>query len=75
LTIFSSGDLAAAFDQTSTTFMVADWTVRDPHITAELEKFGRNGVPLYVHYPAGGTPKVLNLPLTERAVTALLAGP
>ncbi|MEO1707179.1 MAG: protein-disulfide reductase DsbD domain-containing protein [Pseudomonadota bacterium] len=75
LTIFSSGDLAAAFEQTSTTFMVADWTVRDPHITAELEKFGRNGVPLYVHYPAGGTPKVLNLPLTERAVTALLAGP
>jgi thiol:disulfide interchange protein DsbD len=30
--------------------MKADWTKRDPHITKELESFGRNGVPLYALY-------------------------
>lgn len=30
----------------------ADWTNEDPEITQALEKFGRNGVPLYVYYPA-----------------------
>jgi thiol:disulfide interchange protein DsbD len=34
----------------------ADWTNRDPAITAALEKFGRSGVPLYVLYPGGGAP-------------------
>ncbi len=29
-----------------------DWTNRDPAITAYLAKHGRNGVPLYVVYPA-----------------------
>jgi thiol:disulfide interchange protein len=30
----------------------ADWTNEDPEITQALERFGRNGVPLYVYYPA-----------------------
>ncbi|MEM1191784.1 MAG: protein-disulfide reductase DsbD domain-containing protein [Pseudomonadota bacterium] len=75
LTVFSSANLARTFVQTDTAFMVADWTVRDPLITAELEKFNRNGVPLYVFYPANGTPKILTLPLTEQAVIKTIAGP
>jgi thiol:disulfide interchange protein DsbD len=36
----------------------ADWTRRDERIRAELARFGRSGVPLYLLYPPGegGTP-------------------
>ena len=47
----------------------ADWTNRDPVITQVLGSFGRNGVPLYLLYPAGGTarePTVLPQILSER---------
>lgn len=33
--------------------MKADWTKYDPEITAELKRFGRSGVPLYVYYGSG----------------------
>ncbi len=39
--------------------LIADWTRADPEITAELARFGRNGVPLYLLYVDGGEPKVL----------------
>ena len=68
LTVFSSDQLAQTFEQSGTVFMVADWTVRDPVITSELERFNRNGVPLYVFYPAKGEPVILPLPLTETAI-------
>ncbi|MBS0622787.1 MAG: thioredoxin family protein [Verrucomicrobia bacterium] len=48
--------------------MEADWTKRDPVITAELEKFGRNGVPLYVLYGADQEPQVLPQMLTPGAL-------
>lgn len=35
--------------------MKADWTKNDPIITAELRKYGRSGVPLYLFY--GSNPK------------------
>ena len=38
----------------------ADWTQRDPAITAALARHGRNGVPLYLVYRPGETePRVL----------------
>jgi thiol:disulfide interchange protein DsbD len=33
-------------------YMKGDWTNQDEHITRYLSSFGRNGVPLYVYYPA-----------------------
>jgi thiol:disulfide interchange protein DsbD len=51
-----------------------DWTRRDAAITRYLDHFGRNGVPLYVYYPAGGTPKVLPQILTPGLVTDLVGG-
>lgn len=50
--------------------MKADWTNADPDITAELNKFGRVGVPFYVIYPPGnkGTPIILPELLTEQIV-------
>jgi len=71
-TIFSSNKIADAFSQTQTVLMVADWTVRDPKITAALQEFDRNGVPLYVFYPAEGARQILPLPLTKKAVLSAI---
>lgn len=40
----------------------ADWTRRDPVIAEDLQRFGRNGVPLNVVYPAGRPDDVIVLP-------------
>ena len=50
--------------------MKADWTNSDPEITAELQKFGRVGVPFYVIFPAGRPDEPIILPelLTESIV-------
>jgi thiol:disulfide interchange protein DsbD len=52
----------------------ADWTNRDPAITRVLGSFGRNGVPLYLLYPAGasGAPAVLPQILSESALVDAL---
>jgi thiol:disulfide interchange protein DsbD len=52
--------------------LVADWTRADPAITAELARFGRNGVPLYLVYPRGGEPKVLPQLLTPDLLASAL---
>ncbi len=38
----------------------ADWTRRDPAITAALSQLGRSGVPVYVFYKNGAAPVVLS---------------
>jgi thiol:disulfide interchange protein DsbD len=53
----------------------ADWTQRDPRITEALAKHGRNGVPLYLVYRAGGgAPRVLPELLTPALVIEALRG-
>jgi thiol:disulfide interchange protein len=44
----SHPDVQAAFRANNITFLVADWTRRDPAITSALHKYGREGVPTYV---------------------------
>lgn len=57
-------------------YLKGDWTNRDPNITAYLQSFGRNGVPLYVYYPAGnGCPVVLPQLLTPDTVVQTLSQP
>ena len=41
-----------AFAAQSITYLKGDWTNSDPVITEYLARFSRNGVPLYVYYPA-----------------------
>ena len=54
--------------------LVADWTNRNPQITALLEAHGRSGVPLYLYYPPGTPePKILPQILTEGIVLQALA--
>ncbi|MGX1306745.1 thiol:disulfide interchange protein/DsbC/DsbD-like thiol-disulfide interchange protein [Amorphus suaedae] len=55
------------------TYMTADWTRRDPAITAYLERYGRAGVPLYLVFPEGDGPAaVLPQILTEDIVVRAL---
>jgi thiol:disulfide interchange protein len=60
-----------------TTYLKGDWTNRDPEITRILAKFGRSGVPLYVHYAAGQGAQPHELPqiLTPDIVIKALKTP
>jgi thiol:disulfide interchange protein DsbD len=51
----------------------ADWTRRDPAITAALAALGRSGVPVYVFYRPGHPPVVLTEVLSVAEVRATLA--
>lgn len=55
-------NVISAFEAANVAYLKGDWTHRDPAITAMLAKFGRNGVPLYVFYPAGSTAQPVVLP-------------
>ncbi|HET8747025.1 MAG TPA: thioredoxin family protein [Ramlibacter sp.] len=59
-TTLSRDDVLADFDKNNFTLLRADWTRRDPTITAALAQLGRNGVPVYVIYRPGRAPVVLS---------------
>lgn len=61
------------FELHGVTRMRADWSRQDQVITAALAHFGRNGVPLYVFYPAHGEPRVLPEVLTPGIVIDALS--
>jgi thiol:disulfide interchange protein len=52
----------SAFETANVAYLKGDWTHRDPAITRMLATFGRNGVPLYVFYPAGAASEPVVLP-------------
>lgn len=61
------------FAQRHIVYLVADWTRRDPEVTALLAEHGRSGVPLYLYYaPGAAGPKILPQILTEGEVLAAL---
>ena len=49
----------------------ADWTKRDPELTAALAKYNSVGVPLYVYIDAEGKVKILPTILTKRMILSL----
>lgn len=51
-----------AFKEQGITYLKGDWTNQDAAITKKLAEFGRNGVPLYVYYPADKNAKPVVLP-------------
>jgi thiol:disulfide interchange protein DsbD len=58
-----------AFAKQGVAVLVGDWTRGDAAITALLRAHQRDGVPLYLFYPAGGgAPALLPQILTERIV-------
>jgi thiol:disulfide interchange protein DsbD len=71
--VLHSAAIDDLLSQANATALVADWTRRDANITAELQRHGRNGVPLYLVYPrSGGAPEVLSEWLTESEVIGAL---
>ncbi|MDI3511663.1 MAG: hypothetical protein PWQ61_2428 [Betaproteobacteria bacterium] len=52
----------------------ADWTRRDPAVTAALAALGRNGVPVYAIHKNGRAPVVLSEVLSVEEVRAALTG-
>jgi thiol:disulfide interchange protein DsbD len=51
MTVLKKERTKALFNQTNTAFLIADWTNKDAVIAAELESYGRAGVPLYLVFP------------------------
>lgn len=48
--------ILADFDRAGVTLLRADWTSRDPAISAELAALGRGGVPVYALYASADVP-------------------
>ncbi|WP_037301964.1 protein-disulfide reductase DsbD family protein [Rubritepida flocculans] len=64
----------AAMREANVAQLTGDWTRGEPAITALLREHGRDGVPLYLLYPAGGgAPAVLPQILTESILRAAIA--
>ncbi|TWO64892.1 protein-disulfide reductase [Caenimonas sedimenti] len=59
-TTLSNGAVLGDFESRNFALLRADWTRRDPAITAALSQLGRNGVPVYVIYRQGRRPVVLS---------------
>lgn len=71
--VLQSDAVTAALIRHNVVGMRADWTQRDPAITAELARHGRNAVPLYLLYqPGGRSPQVLPELLNESVVLEAL---
>ncbi len=64
----SSDTVREALAERDVAYLKGDWTRQDEAITRYLQRFGRNGVPLYVLYPPGGVPRVLPQLLTADGV-------
>ena len=59
-TTLTNAEVVADFANHQVTLLRADWTRRDPAITAALTALGRSGVPVYVLYAPGRAPQVLS---------------
>ncbi|MFT3663511.1 protein-disulfide reductase DsbD family protein [Piscinibacter sp.] len=72
-TTLADAAVLADFAARGVVLLRADWTRRDPAITAALATFGRNGVPVYAFYGRDGAPRVLGEILSVREVRDALA--
>lgn len=71
----------ALFAAHDVAYLVGDWTNADPEITKFLERYGRNGVPIYVYHgprdpESGARPEAAVLPqlLTPAIIRNAVAG-
>jgi thiol:disulfide interchange protein DsbD len=73
--VLESAAVAGRISERNVAALRADWTRRDPAITAALSGFGRSGVPVYVLYlPGRSQPVMLPELLTRDIVLAALDG-
>ncbi len=72
-TTLADARVLADVAQRNVALLRADWTRRDPHVTAALASLGRNGVPVYAIYQNGRPPQVLTEVLGVEEVRAALS--
>ena len=72
-TTLSDAEVLADMAAKKVVLLRADWTRRDPAITAALSQLGRSGVPVYVIYKPGRAPVVLSEILSVSDIKAELA--
>ena len=73
-TVLSRPEIVDAFAAKGVRLMRADWTLRDPAISAALGQLGRSGVPVYVLYRRDHAPLLLSELLSTDAIHQALAG-
>jgi thiol:disulfide interchange protein DsbD len=75
-TTLADAAVKAEFSAKNVLLLRADWTRRDPAITAELQRLGRSGVPVYVVYtPGAAGPRLLSEILSVDEVRGSLSLP
>lgn len=72
-TTLANSTVLADMDAKKVVLLRADWTRRDPAVSAALSQLGRSGVPVYVIYKPGRAPVVLSEILSVDDVRAELA--
>ena len=72
-TTLAHEDVLADLSAKKVALLRADWTRRDPAITAALAQLGRSGVPVYVFYKRGSAPVVLSEVLGVEEVRSVIA--
>jgi thiol:disulfide interchange protein/DsbC/DsbD-like thiol-disulfide interchange protein len=72
-TTLANADVLSDLHAKNVALLRADWTRRDPAITAALAALGRSGVPVYVFYQAGKPPVVLTEVLSVDEVRRTIA--
>jgi thiol:disulfide interchange protein/DsbC/DsbD-like thiol-disulfide interchange protein len=71
--VFSSNAVLAEMEKRNVLLLKADWTSKDPAITAELAKWNRSAVPFNLIYLPGKEPVILPELLTPGRVLEALA--
>ena len=72
-TTLANAAVLSDFAARNVALLRADWTRRDPLITAALAQLGRSGVPVYVLYAPGKAPVVMTEILTTDEVHGALS--
>ncbi|MDE8345502.1 MAG: protein-disulfide reductase DsbD family protein [Acidocella sp.] len=73
-TTLATPPIQAAFKAHHVAVLVADWTDKNPQITALLAANGRSGVPLYLYYAPGAVVPVVLPQVLDDAVVAVALG-
>ncbi|MFN9749229.1 MAG: protein-disulfide reductase DsbD family protein [Burkholderiales bacterium] len=75
LMVLNSSRTLQDFSEAKVVLMRADWTDRNPNISAALARLGRSGVPVYALFRPGKPPLLLPELLTAKLVREALQAP